>query len=369
MSGTELDELRSVVRAALTAAVPESQVRAYMESGANFDRALWNRMANKMLLHGLAIPEALGGSGFTPVELGIVFEEMGRRLVPSPFFASIGLAATALLTAGTEQAKRDLLPSIADGSVIATLGFSEDGGGWDERAVSASAALAPGGDWMIDGVKRYVPEAELASLLLIVARTPDGLGLFAVEPQAAGVGIEVELTMDQTRKLARITLSGTPAVLVSEPGDAWPALRRSLRLSAAYLAAEQCGGARQSLENAVAYAKDRIQFGEPIGALQTIKHKCADMMVDVEMARSALDDCLRAAADDDPSFEMLASVAKVFCSDAYFRCAAQTVQIHGGIGFTWEHSAHLYLKRAKTSQAYLGTPTQHRALVSTAIGL
>jgi alkylation response protein AidB-like acyl-CoA dehydrogenase len=362
------EELRRTVRRFLEQRSDESAVRALMEDATGYDPAVWQQMAEQGL-QGLAIPEEYGGAGFGFSDLCVVFGETGRALLPSPLFATAALAAPALLESGDEDAKKAYLPGLASGETIATLAVSEGQGGWDQDAITLRASAAPGGGWQLNGVKRFVPDAHVADLILVAARGDDGISLFAVERGAAGLDVQVELTMDLTRKLARVALDSTPARLIGTAGQAWPALRRTLRIGAAALAAEQVGGAEYALQTTVAYAKTRFQFGRPIGSFQAVKHKLANVLVEVENARSAAMEAARAVEENDPDLELAASVAKSYCSDAYFHAAAEMVQIHGGIGFTWEHPAHLYFKRAKSSQFLLGSPGYHRELVGAAIGL
>ncbi|WP_236792231.1 acyl-CoA dehydrogenase family protein [Amycolatopsis sp. GM8] len=365
---TEHEELRQTVRLFLQRQSPEPEVRRLMDDRAGYDAPVWARMAEEIGLQGLAIPEDFGGSGFGYPELGIVFEELGRALLPSPFFTTVALAANALLESGDREAMLDYLPGIASGETIATVAFSEDSGGWDLDAVHARASRS-GETWHLNGVKRYVLDAHVADVVLIAARTDAGISLFAVERDAPGMSIEVEASLDQTRKLARITLDQPAARLIGTEGDAGHGLRRTLRLGAVALAAEQLGGAERMLEMTVEYAKQRYQFGRQIGSFQAVKHKLADMLVEVELARCAVTDAIRSIADDTEEIELNASVAKATCSDAYFAVAAGALQLHGGIGFTWEHPAHLYFKRATSDRFLLGTPDFHRDLVGAALGI
>ncbi|MFB9739676.1 acyl-CoA dehydrogenase family protein [Pseudonocardia sulfidoxydans] len=369
MSSNEArDDLRRVVRGLLERRSTEADVRRLSEDPAGYDRDLWSVMADQLGLQAMAIPEAHGGAGFGYEDLCVVFEEMGRALLPSPFFATVALAANVLQHSGDEVACTRYLPEIATGGLVATLALGEQDGGWDASAVRMRAEPA-GAGWTLSGVKRFVPAAHVADLLLVVAHTADGLSLFAVEPGAAGCTVEVELTLDLTRPLSRVVLDRVPAVLIGRSGQAWDGVRRALRLAAVALAAEQVGGAQRVLEMTVAYAKVRHQFGRPIGSFQAVKHKLADMLVAIESARSAAQDAARAAAEDDPEFELAASVAKAVCSDTCTRAAATAIQLHGGIGFTWEHPVQLYYKRAKSSEFLLGTPGHHRGLVGRAIGI
>jgi alkylation response protein AidB-like acyl-CoA dehydrogenase len=364
----EQEELRSSVRRFLDDKSPIPDVRRLMETTDGYDPAVWAQMANQLGLQGLAIPEEYGGSGFTYVELIVVLEEMGRSLLCAPYFATIALAANAILTSGDDAAKKELLPGIATGDTIATLAFTEDNGRWDEGGITTTATRA-GDGWTLDGHKMFVLDGHVANLLVVAARTPAGLGLFAVEGDAPGLTRTPLATMDQTRKQARLELAGTPGRLIGADGGASAGLSRTLDLAAVALAAEQVGGAQRCLDMSVEYAKERVQFGRPIGSFQAIKHKCADMLLEVESAKSAAYYAGWAAAESSDELPVVASLAKAYCSDAYFHAAAENIQIHGGIGFTWEHDAHLYFKRAKSSELLLGDPTYHRELLAQRIGL
>jgi alkylation response protein AidB-like acyl-CoA dehydrogenase len=325
-------------------------------------------MGEQLGLQAIAIPEEYGGVGFGYVELTVIFEEMGAALLCAPYFSTVALAANALMSSGDESAKKDFLPGIASGETMATLALTEDTGRWDLEGITL-AATGKGGDWKLDGHKMFVIDGATAGLLLVAGRTAKGVSLFAVEADAAGVTRTALATMDQTRKQARIEFAGTPARLVGEDGGAGPALSRTLDLAAVALAAEQVGGAQRCLDMAVDYAKTRIQFGRPIGSFQAIKHKCADMLLEVESAKSAAYYAGWAAAEDSEELPVVASLAKSYCSEAYFHAAAENIQIHGGIGFTWEHDAHLYFKRAKSSELLLGDPSYHRELLAKRIGI
>jgi alkylation response protein AidB-like acyl-CoA dehydrogenase len=351
----EQRELRDALRRFFADRSPGAEVRRLMETAEGYDPKVWRQMAGQLGLQGLAIAEEHGGAGFGVRELAVVFEEMGRAVVCAPFLAAI--TAAAALEAG--EGGHDLLPGIADGSVIATLAVAEDGGSWDPGAVRA---VFEGG--ALRGTKNYVLDGHIADLVLVAARGEDGVGVYAVE-DAARLVRQALPTLDQTRKLARIELDGVPARRVGGP----EALARALDVAAVALAAEQLGGAQRTLDMTVEYAKVRHQFGRPIGSFQAIKHRCADMFVLVESARSAV---LNAAAAADESPEELpraAALAKAYCSDAFFHTAGEAIQLHGGIGFTWEHPAHLYLKRAKSSAIGFGTAERHRAALARLVDL
>jgi alkylation response protein AidB-like acyl-CoA dehydrogenase len=364
----EQQELRRTVRAFLEQKAPETEVRRLMETDEGYDPAVWRQMAEQLGLQGLAVPEDLGGSGYSFRELAIVLEEMGRALLPSPFFASAVLATTALLHAGDDAAAKELVPELASGARIGTLAVGEGNGRWDAEAI-ATTARAAGDGWTVSGTKRFVPDGHVADLLLVAARTDAGVSLFAVDAGASGVTRTPLFTMDQTRKLADVELAGAPARLVGAEGQAWPVIEETLRLAAVALAAEQVGGAQRCLEISVQYAQDRIQFGRPIGSFQAVKHKCADMLMRTELARSAAEYAAWCAAQGDADLPVAAAMAKSYCSEAYFDVAAETIQVHGGIGFTWEHPAHLYFKRAKSSELLLGSPAHHRRLLAEELAL
>ncbi|HEX7097156.1 MAG TPA: acyl-CoA dehydrogenase family protein [Acidimicrobiales bacterium] len=364
----EQEELRRITRQFLEDKSPESAVRELMATEKGYDEAVWRQMAEQMGLQGLIIPEEYGGSGFTYIELIVVLEEMGRALLCAPYFSTVVLGANTLLHCGDDAAKSAYLPGIASGETIATLAFTEDNGRWDERGITATATQK-GDGWVIDGHKMYVLDGHVANLILVAARTPKGVSLFAVPGDAPGLTRTALATMDQTRKQARLELSETPATLIGTEGEGWPVIERVLDLAAVALAAEQVGGAQKCLEMSVEYAKVRVQFGRPIGSFQAIKHKCADMLLEVESAKSAAYYAGWCASELNDELPSVASLAKAYCSEAYFHASAENIQIHGGIGFTWEHPAHLYFKRAKSSELLFGDPTYHRELLAQRIGI
>ena len=362
------DELRKTVRAFLDAKSPESSVREQMETETGYDTAVWSQMAEQMGLQGLHVPEEFGGSGFSYVELGIVLEEMGRSLLCAPFFSTVVLAANTLIHSGDDSAKKTYLPGIASGETVATLAYTEPSGKWDESGVEMTATAA-GDGYTLSGTKMYVLDGHTANLIIVAARTGAGVSLFAVDGGASGLTRTALSTMDQTRKQARLEFDNTPATLVGGDGEGWNTLSQVLDLVAIGLAAEQVGGAQKVLEMAVEYAKVRVQFGRPIGSFQAIKHKCADMLLEVESSKSAAYYGMWCASEMNDELPSVASLAKAYCSEAYFHAAAENIQIHGGIGFTWEHPAHLYFKRAKSSELLFGDPTYHRELLAQRIGI
>jgi alkylation response protein AidB-like acyl-CoA dehydrogenase len=364
----EQEELRKTVRSFLENKSSEEAVREQMETDNGFDPAVWSQMGEQMGLQGLSIPEEFGGSGYGFVELGIVLEEMGRALLCAPFFSTAVLAANTLLQSGDDAAKQKYLPAIASGETVATLAYVEPSGKWDESGITMQATKSDGG-YTLSGTKSFVLDGHTAGLIIVAAKTDSGTSLFAVDGDASGLTKTNLSTMDQTRKQAKLDFDNTPAELIGEEGKGWATLETVLDLAAVALAAEQVGGAQKVLEMAVDYAKVRVQFGRPIGSFQAIKHKCADMLLEVESAKSAAYYGMWCASEMNDELPSTASLAKAYCSEAYFHAAAENIQIHGGIGFTWEHPAHLYFKRAKSSELLFGDPTYHREQLAQRIGI
>jgi alkylation response protein AidB-like acyl-CoA dehydrogenase len=364
----EQEELRRTVRAFLDQKSPETEVRRLMETEDGLDPAVWSQMAEQLGLQGLAIPEEFGGSGFSYVELCIVLEEMGRRLLVAPFFSSVVLAANTLLESGDDAAKKELLPGIASGETFATLALTEDNGRWDEAGITLRATQS-GGAWSLTGAKSFVLDGAIADLILVAARTDAGVSIFAVQGDAPGLTRTRLATMDLTRKQAKLEFADTPARLIGAEGAGWGVLETVLDLVNVALVNESVGGAQEVLETAVQYAKDRVQFGRPIGSFQAIKHKCADMLLEVESSKSAAYYAASCAAERTDELPTTACLAKAYVGEAYFHAAAENIQIHGGIGFTWEHSAHLYFKRAKSSELLFGDPAYHREMLAQRLGL
>ncbi|HUA42652.1 MAG TPA: acyl-CoA dehydrogenase family protein [Streptosporangiaceae bacterium] len=364
----EQEELRASVRRFLADRAPISAVRELMETTDGLDAGVWRQAGEQLGLQGIAIPEEYGGSGFSFAEQAIVLEELGAALYGGPYLASAVLAATALLASPDEDARKAYLPGIASGELIATLAFTEEDGSWDPDAIRL-AATGDGDGWRLDGRKGFVLDGHTAGLILVVARTGDGLSLFAVPADAAGLTRTALPTLDQTRKLARLDFAAVPATLIGSTGDGAAVLSHTLDVAAIAQAAEQLGGAQRALDMAVEYAKVRHQFGRPIGSFQAIKHRCADLLLEVESLRSAVQYAAAAVAENSAEVPVVASLVKAYASDVYFHVAAENIQIHGGIGFTWEHDAHLYFKRAKASELFLGDASYHREHLATRIGL
>jgi alkylation response protein AidB-like acyl-CoA dehydrogenase len=369
----EHEELRSTVRQFMTDRSDEQAVRAQMSSEAGWDAEVWRQLAEEVGVTGLIIPEKYDGAGFGYVELCVVAEEMGRALLCAPFLSSSVMATNAILQCTGEQVQADLLPKIAAGSLTVTLAYADASGRWDLASIDMVAQEKDGG-WVLDGTKCFVLDGHTADVILVAARTNAGLELFSVEGGAAQLGRESVPALDLTRKLAKLSFSTTPATKLSD-GDQTEGLERAIALTLTALAAEQVGGAQWCLDTAVEYAKTRLQFGRPIGSFQAIKHKCADMLIEVEFAKTAAynacflaAECLETGEGWDDFFEA-AHLAKAFCSEAYFHAAAENIQVHGGMGFTWEHPAHLYFKRAKASELLFGDATHHREALADRLGI
>jgi alkylation response protein AidB-like acyl-CoA dehydrogenase len=370
----EQEELRRAVRQFLESKSPETEVRRLMETTEGYDPAVWKQMGQELMLQGLAIPEEYGGQGFTFIELGIVLEEMGRVLLCAPYFSSVVLAAGAILAAGTEAEKQALLPGIASGDTIATLAFTEPSGKWDAAGITMEANENVGGEFRLSGEKMFVLDGFTADTIVVVARVEgttgtDGIMFFTVAGDAEGLTRTPLQTMDTTRKQAKLEFDNVVASPLGSTQDGFAAFSKTLDQAAVALSNEMMGGAQKVLEMSVEYAKVRVQFGRPIGSFQAIKHKCADMLLEVESGKSAAYYASWAAAEDNDELPVVAALSKAYCSEAYFHAAAENIQIHGGIGFTWEHPAHLYFKRAKSSEIYLGDPTYHRELLAQRIGI
>jgi acyl-CoA dehydrogenase len=374
--------LRAAVRGALKQLSTSDDVRRFMATARGYEDATWRRLSRELGLPGLTVPEEYGGAGLTEQELGIAIEEAGASLLCGPLFATAALALPLLQSLQDQQALALYGPAVASGELTATVALAEDAGTWNP-AIVATKATRQHEDWVLDGVKNYVVDGATAGLILVVARVageapagPAGhLGVFAIEPGAGGtggtggLGIEQFVTLDQTRKQARLTLSAVRARRVGH-GDATAAIARATAISRALLAAEQAGGAQRCLDATVEYAKTRIQFGRAIGSFQAVKQRLAEMLVLVESAKSAAYAALAAAAADSASedkgaadLEHVAAIAALTAGEAYTYVTAQTVQLHGGIGFTWEHDAHLYFKRARASAVLLGTASELTDLI------
>jgi alkylation response protein AidB-like acyl-CoA dehydrogenase len=361
----EQELLRKSAADFLNKECPMTYVRQMMEDERGYADALWNKMAELGWM-GLIYPEEFGGAGLTMVDLVVILEEMGRVALPGPFFSTVCLGGVAILEAGTSGQKQRLLPEITAGRSKATLAVLEESARWDEKGVKLSARKS-GKGYQLSGAKLFVPDAHVADILVCAARTSDGLTLFLVDRQQTGVSTTLLKTMDQTRKLCEVRFDKVQVsadAVLGTPGKGGEALSRILDRGKVALCAEMCGGAQKVLDMTVDYAKVREQFGRPIGSFQAIQHKCANMLVQVESAKSATYYAAWAVANDIPAAPLAAAMAKAYCSDAYRQVTAEGIQVHGGIGFTWEHDMHIYFKRAKGSEVTFGDATWNRELVA-----
>jgi alkylation response protein AidB-like acyl-CoA dehydrogenase len=356
VAASEVDDLRVAVREFLKANSPSHRVRELMDTENGYDEVVWRQMAEQLGLHGIAVPEECGGAGAGIRELAVVFEEMGAALLCSPFFSTVAMAIPAIITSGDQQAMTDYLPSLIDGTSTATLVLDGRLDAWDPANVTLTARR-DGGGFRVSGNAALVLDGHTADLVLVAATSDTGISLLAITTDADGMTREPLGTLDRTRKLARIGFDGAAARLIGNEGGAAAGLARTFDLAAVALAAEQVGAAQRCLDMAVDYAKERIQFGRAIGSFQAVKHRCADMLVLVEGARSATAHATEPSDGDDLS--IAASVAKMACSEAFLHVALDNMRIHGGIGFTWEHDAHLYVRRAKATQLMFGSPDFH----------
>ena len=354
-AGTEVDLLRSVLREFCDEQMGAPQPRAAADG---YDRALWRRMARELDLTGFSIPVEYGGAGFSWNEHAVVFEELGRSLTSLPYFASVALATTALLSTPDDAAKTRYLPRLADGTAVGALAVADDTADAPVTATCSQRAFR------LAGRKLFVLDAQHADLLLVTAEVDHRLGLFAIDASAAGVLIEPMDTLDLTRGTAKVTLNDVAAELIGEIGAAPSYLRRARDLASSALSAEQVGGIDRCLQLSLAHAADRHQFGRAIGGFQAIKHKCVDMLVQLELARALSADACEASTADPDRLSLAASAACAYATTAYQSAAAETIQVHGGIGFTWEHEAHLHFRRARANAALHTSPRRLRETVA-----
>jgi alkylation response protein AidB-like acyl-CoA dehydrogenase len=350
--------LRSAVADLMARRSAEAQVRALTATDTGFDPAVWRELA-AMGLTGLLIGEEYGGAGAGPVEMGIAMEEMGAALLVSPFLSTAVLVPSLLVEAGDAAECAAVLPRIAAGDLIASVAFAEDGSARLPSTIATSAG-AIGDAWHVTGYKHFVLDGQSANLFYVLAGTDAGPAVFAVDPGAPGMDVTPLTTLDPTRKQCRLQFVDTPARLVGRLGAGVEVFSAALDRSAVALLSEQAGGARRAVEMATDYAKTRYQFGRAIGSFQAVKHMCADMLLEAESAVSAARFVAGSFAGQAPSRIADLALAQAYCSDAFVFVAATNIQVHGGIGFTWEHPAHLYLRRARSDAQLLGSPSWHR---------
>ncbi|HXJ83644.1 MAG TPA: acyl-CoA dehydrogenase family protein [Candidatus Methylomirabilis sp.] len=371
----EQELLRSTARKFFENECPSTVVRTLMESAPAMTPELWAKLAEQGWL-GLVYPEAYDGMGLGLVDLVVLMEEMGRAVVPGPYFSTVLLGGLAILEAGSEAQKKEWLPKVAAGGKRVTLAWMEPSAALGAQGVTLPATEKSGA-YTLSGTKLFVPDANTADALVVAARTSvgkaeDGISLFLVPRDTRGLDVKLLPTMDQTRKLCEVTFNGVTLgrdALLGAPGAGWRPLARVLDRATVALCAEMCGGAQKVLEMTVEYAKIRQAFGRPIGSYQGVKHRAADMLVDVENSKSITYYAAWALDEGVADGPLAASMAKAYVSDAYRRVASAGIQLHGGIGFTWEHDLHLYFKRAKSSEFTFGDATYHRERVAQLVNL
>mgnify|MGYP001451996424 CR=1 FL=1 len=378
---TEEQEMIRESAESFLADVSSSQaVRKAMMTEQGYDDEVWQRICEEMVWPALHIPEIYGGMGLGYVELAVLLEKMGKYLLCSPYFSTVCLGVNALLVAGNDEQKQAYLPQIVEGKLKATLAYTGMNGRWDAHAVQATYQTTSSG-FELNGQLRFVPDGHIADLLIVAARKEgsqceDGIALFAVPATTQGISRQWLPTMDQTRKQAEITLHGVvldQSTMMVDENEGWSKLSTIIQLAQIAVAAEQMGGAQKTLDMAVDYTQEREQFGRKIASYQAIKHKAADMMLKAEVARSAVyyAACVGQeviSEDGDPvlidDLPQAASMAKAYCSDAFFFNAGNAIQFFGGVGFTWEYDCHLYFKRAKSTETFLGNASYHRELIA-----
>jgi alkylation response protein AidB-like acyl-CoA dehydrogenase len=371
----EQELLRSTARKFFENECGSDTVRRLMETPEGISPDLWTKLAEQGWL-GLVYPEAYDGMGLGLVDLVVLMEEMGRAVVPGPYFSAVLLGGLAIAEAGSEAQKKEWLPKIAAGDRRVALAWMEPSAQLGPAGVTLTA-VEKGGKYTLSGTKLFVHDAHTADALVVAARTQpgagaDGVSLFLLPKGSKGLEVTLLPTMDQTRKLCEVTLSDVtvgPDALLGAAGAGWVPLARVLDRATVALCAEMCGGAQKVLDMTVEYAKIRQAFGRPIGSYQGVKHRAADMLVDVENSKSITYYAAWALDEGAAEAPLAVSMAKAYVSDAYRRVAAAGIQLHGGIGFTWEHDLHLYFKRAKGSEFTFGDATHHRERVAQLVNL
>lgn len=367
----EQEMLKTMARDFLENECPKTFVREMMDDETGHSPDLWKKMAEVGWL-GLILPEEYGGSAMNFRDLAVLIEEMGRAMMPGPFLSTLLLAGLPILTAGTEEQKSEFLPKIANGEAVFSLAVTEEDGDFWPDSVQMGATRM-GGDYVLNGTKYFVPDAKAADYILVAARTSrsaspeEGITLFLVDTSEWGVYVAPLKTMDETRKQCQLVLTRVAVPtrhIIGEVDKGWPILQEMALKATAALCADMVGGCEWILETTVNYAKERVQFGVPIGSFQSIKHKCADMYSALEYARSLTEAAAEAIREDNPDTAVMVSMAKSYCADAYRLIADHGVQVHGGIGFTWDHDMHLYFKRARSFDIAFGDSTYHREVIA-----
>jgi alkylation response protein AidB-like acyl-CoA dehydrogenase len=372
----EQEMLRDSARRFLETECPTTFVRKMMADETAHSGELWKKIAGLGWL-GILLPEEYGGAGGGFLDLVVILEEMGKALLPGPFFATALLGSTALLAGGSAAQKSELLPQVASGDLVLTLALAETSGRYDAAGVTL-AAQTKGSDFVLSGEKLFVPDAHVADYMVVAARTAqgstpeEGLSLFLVDSKAPGVSLTQLKTVDMTRRQCHVVLQdvAVPASqVIGEVNKGWPVLRRVLDQAIVGLCTEMVGTGQKALDMAVAYAKERVQFGKPIGSFQAVKHKCVDMMVAVENARSLTYYTAWTVDENVPEARSTVPMTKAYCSDMGKTVTSEAIQVHGGIGFTWEHDMHLFYRRALASEAAFGSAPLHREIVAQGLNL
>jgi alkylation response protein AidB-like acyl-CoA dehydrogenase len=371
------DELRATVRRCLDRSDgPRPFLVGEPETSEPFDRKLWHVLTAEVGVSGLGLPEEFGGAGGSIADLAIVAEELGRALAPVPFLSTVAMASTALLLQCEDPTASELLTRLAEADATATLACALDTSSWLVDATAVRAEQGPD-SWLLTGTAEFVVDGAAVDLVLVPASTAHGIALFAVAGDNGGLHKLAHRTLDLTRPLATLTFEAADARLIGPPTGAEVGLQAAVDCALVLLAAEQVGGAQRCLDEAVRYAGQRVQFDRPIGSFQAIKHALVNVLLDVEMARSAAAVAVRSAdrylsaqtPDNLSQLALAASLAKATCAEAYLRTAEETLHVHGGVGFTWEHDAHLHYRRAKAGELFLGTPSRHRDRMAEHAGL
>ena len=357
--------LKNSVRAALEEHCKSAHVRAMAEDSKGYGDELWSEMG-KLGWLGLPFPEEHGGAGLGLVELAIVLEEMGRAAYPGPFFSTVVLGGLGLMLGGSAEQRDKWLPAIASGRARMTAALLEDHLDWDPAATTASATKS-GSGWILSGVKRFVPWAHVADVILVPARSAEGLSLFLLDPKSVGVTLSPMKGIDLTNRWSELRLDkvavGAEAIM-GQPGAAASLLESLLRRAAVCASAEMLGAARRCLDMSVEYVKVREQFGQPIGSFQAIRHRCAEMLLEAENAHAAVYYAAWALTAGAEDAAVASSICKSYVNEAARRVCGDAIQVHGGIGFTWEYDLHLYMKRAKALEPLYGDTEYHRELVT-----
>ena len=372
----EQEMLRDATRRFLDNECPSSFVRKMMEDDSAHATEMWKKVAEQGW-PAILIDEAHGGVGGSFLDMVVILEEMGRSLLPGPFLATALLGTPAILAGGSDEQKNAILPGVAAGETVLSLALAEKSGRYDAGGV-ALAATPKGEDFLLSGEKFFVPDAHVADQIVVVARTgqgataEDGISLFVVDAKAPGVTVTQLKTVDMTRRQCHVAFQdvAVPAAQVlGLVGAGWPIVQRTLDQAMAGLCAEMVGTGQQALDMAVAYAKERVQFGKPIGSFQAVKHKCVDMMVQVENARSLTYYAAWTVDENVPEARQAVPMAKAYCSDMCKTVTSEAIQVHGGIGFTWEHDMHLFYRRGLASEAAFGSAPVHREVVAQELNL